>query len=148
MIKNYRAILLLGTAVLASSCTPTIAKRGNLLEDTQIQQIVPGVHTRKDALSILGSPTTQSPFDDKIWYYIGQETEKSGILDPEITKERIVALTFREDGTIKTIGDIAPNRIDVPVDSHATPTHGNQITVLQQFLGNIGKFNKSSEASR
>ena len=84
--KNMKkkAFLIAGAAglLLLPACSPTVAKRGNMLEDYQVEQVITGIHTRSDVLRILGSPTTQSPFNENIWYYIGQETEKHGILDP------------------------------------------------------------------
>ena len=147
MTKDIQIVLLTTIAFgLLAGCTPTVAKRGNLLEDYQVKQITPGVHTRTDALKILGSPTTQSPFDENIWYYIGQETEKTGILDPQVKKERIVAVTFNETGIIQTIGDIDAGRLAIPLERSKTTTHGNEVTIMQQFLGNIGKFNTSQDA--
>src|SRR5688572_12321947 len=84
--KNYRSFrmnmnktrllpkLLLTAALIAvmPACTPTVAQRGNMLEDYQIKTVIPGIHTRSDVLRLLGSPTTQAPFNDNLWYYIGQ----------------------------------------------------------------------------
>ena len=89
------------------------------------------------------SPTTTAPFDDKIWYYIGQETEKRGILDPEITKERIVEVRFAEDGLLNSIRELPKNAgVDIPIERSKTPTYGNEVTIMQQMLGNVGRFNK------
>ncbi|MCK6418977.1 MAG: outer membrane protein assembly factor BamE, partial [Alphaproteobacteria bacterium] len=78
----------------------------------------------------------------------GQETEKTGIFDPKVLKERIVAVTFDANGTITQVVDIPPGQEDVPFETATTPTHGNEITLMQQFLGNLGKFNNSKEANR
>ena len=141
-----RKKILLSTAVILalSACTPTVAQRGNMLENHQIEQVVIGVHSRTDILRILGSPTTTAPFDDKIWYYIGQETQKKGILDPAVTQERIFVVRFNDQGTVIAMQESEDDRINVPVTRDKTETHGNDITVLQEFLGNIGRFNPNS----
>ena len=100
-MTNIKFLTLATSALLLTgACTPTIAQRGNMLEDYQVEGIVVGVHTRSDVLRILGSPTTQAPFDDNIWYYIGQKTEKRGILDPKVKEERIFKLSFDEGGVV------------------------------------------------
>ena len=104
-------------------------------------QITPFESTRTDVLRNLGSPTTRSTFDPNVWYYIGQETEKRGILDPEVTQERIVLVAFNEEGFVEAIQDVDRERMNIPFVREKTPTHGNENTVLQQFLGNLGKFN-------
>lgn len=134
-----------GVLAGASACTPTIDQRGNMLEDYQLTEIRPGESTRSDVLRTLGSPTTQATFDPKVWYYIGQETEKRGILDPKITKERIVMVAFDEEGVVQVAQDIDRNRINIPFERNKTATHGNEVTFMQQFLGNLGKFNPNTE---
>lgn len=124
-----------------SACTPIVAKHGNLLEDSQIAQIELGKSTRSDVLHVLGSPTTQSTFNPDIWYYIGQITEKRGILDQEIKKERIFEVTFNKDGILQSVEDKSGHRNDIPYDRSKTPTNGNELTILQQLLGNMGRFN-------
>lgn len=137
-----KLILSTVTAIfLAGACSPTINQRGNKLEDYQIQDVVTGIHTRTDVLRLLGSPTTRAPFDDSTWYYIGQETQKRGILDPEVTDERIVVVKFDPEGIVQQVADIDAERLNIPVERSKTPTHGNEMTVMQQLLGNLGRFN-------
>ena len=140
VLTALAAALLAGTA-----CTPTVSQRGNMLEDYQIQGVTAGTHTKSDVLRLLGSPTTQSPFNENIWYYIGQETEKRGILDPKVTKERVIVVLFDEAGTVQTIHEADPSRLDIPIERDKTATHGNDMTFLQQFLGNLGRFNPQAD---
>ncbi len=136
-----KLILTTATLILLGACAPTKAQRGNLLENHQVEKVVVGVHTRTDILRLLGSPTTKAPFDDRTWYYIGQETEKRGILDPAIVEERIVAVKFNPQGIVQSLEDIDSQRTDIPLARSKTPTHGNDMTMMQQLLGNLGKFN-------
>lgn len=135
-------------ALSTAACTPTIAQRGNMLQDYQISEVQKNIHTRTDVLRILGSPTTQATFDQNIWYYIGQETEKRGILDPEVIKERIVVVAFNEEGIVQTVQDIDRGRINVPISDAKTPTHGNDPSLAQEFFGNLGRFNSSGAQAR
>lgn len=118
-----------------------VAQRGNMVEDFQMQQITPHESTRSDVLRNLGSPTSKSTFDPNVWYYIGQKTEKRGILDPQVVEERIILVAFNEEGFVEAIQDIDRERMNIPYAREKTPTHGNETTVMQQFLGNLGKFN-------
>lgn len=137
-----KKFLFLGmTAAVLSACSPTVNKRGNMVDDFQLKQVTPGVHTRTDVLKIMGSPTTMAPFDDNLWYYIGQETEKRGILDEDITAERIIAVKFDEQGNVMKVQEMKNDRLAIPIERDKTPTHGNQLSFTQQLLGNLGKFN-------
>ncbi len=137
---------MIATAIsLMPACTPVTATRGNFVEPYQLSEIVPGTHTRSEVMRILGSPTTVAPFNEKIWYYLGQHTEKHGIFDPEIVDERVIIVTFTDSGVVESVTEREGNRVEIPISKRETPTHGNDITVMQQFLGNLGKFNPQEE---
>ncbi len=144
MQKTYRIIFCLIILGITPACTPVTAQHGNLLQDFQIEEVKAGESTRSDVLRLLGSPTTQSTFNNDVWYYIGQETEKRGILDHEVVNERIVAVTFDENGIVNKIENIDGNRQNIPYARTKTPTHGNDLTFMQQLLGNLGRFNGQS----
>ena len=137
-IKTSFCCLILFTA---SACTPVTAQRGNMLEDYQTEEIQVGESTRSDVLKTLGSPTTQSTFDNDIWYYIGQETKKRGILDSEVAQEKIVEIHFSPEGIVTSITSPEVSRENIPYARTKTPTHGSELTFSQQLLGNLGRFN-------
>lgn len=118
-----------------------------MLEDYQIAEVTVGTSTRSDVLRNLGSPTTKSTFDENVWYYIGQETSKKGILDPKVTKERIVLAAFDAEGVLIDLQDVDRARINIPYERSKTPTHGNDITLMQEFFGNLGKFNPQERSA-
>lgn len=126
--------------IIITGCTPVSAQRGNVVQDYQLTDVKAGEHSRSDVLRILGSPTTQSTFNPNIWYYIGQETQKRGILDETVKEERIVIVAFSAEGIVETVQDIDANRLEVPLSKGKTPTHGNDFTFMQQLLGNLGRF--------
>jgi len=134
--------LLLTTALLAcSACTPVQTNRGNMVEDFRMAEVTPGVSNQTNVLKSLGSPTTKAPFDENIWYYIGQEMAKKGIFDPEVTEEKIVVVAFNDEGIVEVIEEVDTNRLEVPKSDRVTPTSGNEVSFLEQLLGNVGKFN-------
>lgn len=135
-------VLFLCAVLATTACTPTRHVRGNMVEDFRLAEVQTGVDTQSEVLRKLGSPTTKAPFDDNVWYYIGQQTAKKGILDPEVEKERIVVVFFDQAGVVSRVEDVDPHRMDIPYVREKTPTSGNEITVMQQLLGNLGRFNK------
>ena len=139
-MKNILASALLLTTLTA--CTPVTANRGNFLDDYQMKEVVAGQDSRDEVIRKIGSPTSISPFNDNIWYYLGQKTEKRGIFDPKVTDERIVVVTFGQDGLVDSMVQRKEGREDVTLVKRTTPTSGNEITFVQQMLGNLGKFNK------
>ncbi len=148
MTKRLTFIFCLSLLPLGiGACTPTQATRGNIVEDYRMAEIIPGVSTRTNVLQSLGSPTTQAPFDDNVWYYIGQKTEKTGIFDPKVVDKKMIVVAFNADGIVDTIEKINADGIDVPNVRRKTPTSGNEITVMEQLIGNVGRFNKQKEGA-
>lgn len=141
-IASMKKTLLI-TVCLASltACTPTQTNRGNMVEDFRLAEVTPGISTRNNVLKSLGSPTTTAPFDENVWYYIGQKMEKRGIFDPEVVDEKVVVVAFDDQGIVQTLQEVEADRLDVPTVDRKTPTSGNEVTVLEQLLGNVGKFN-------
>ena len=127
--------------VAINACTPTQTNRGNMVEDFRINEVVPGISTRQNVLKSLGSPTTTAPFNDNVWYYIGQKMEKKGVFDPKVTEERVVMAQFDDQGILQKLEEIDNTRQEVPTVKRETPTGGNEVTALEQILGNVGKFN-------
>ncbi len=131
--------------VALGACAQSVNVRGNLPEPENLSKISPGVHSREDVASLLGSPSTISTFQDDKWYYIGQKTTQFAFFAPEVLERKIIEISFDSAcmvaaSKIYTLED--GQEID-PVD-RMTPTEGKKLTILQQLLGNVGKFNTES----
>ena len=144
-MKNLIALFL--TTGLICACTPTQSNRGNLVEDFRLEEVTPGVSTRTNVLKSLGSPTTVAPFDNNVWYYIGQKMEKKGIFDPEVVDEQILVVAFNDKGILQTIEKRDADRVNVPTVRRKTHTGGNDVSLIEQLLGNVGRFNKNGDPS-
>ncbi len=145
--RNFTPAILTLALLLGAACTPIQATRGNIVEDYRMSEVIPGVSSKTNVLKSLGSPTTQAPFDENVWYYIGQKTEKRGIFDPKVVEDKVVVVAFRDDGIVDVIEEVNANQINVPKVRRKTPTSGNDITVMEQLIGNVGRFNKQKESA-
>ena len=137
-----RLVVAASIAVAAAGCSPVTATRGNLIDDDRFQRIAVGRSTANDVAAVFGSPTTVSTFDRRTWYYIGQRTEKVAFFDPEIVERRVVRVEFTETGIVAGIDDLdLDDAQTVELVERETPTLGRRLTVLEQLLGNFGRFN-------
>ena len=144
-MKKFIPILLVSASLAGflGACTPMVSNRGNMIKDYQLTTLQPGISTRSDVLRALGSPTTQDAFDENNWFYIGQVKEKKGIFDAKVTDERIVQVTFNNEGIVQSIKDVGGKGESIPYQRAKTPTSGNEVTVMQQLIGNVGRFNNA-----
>ena len=137
-----RASLLAGILALGlGACAKDIRIRGHIPDAEVVSKISPGVHSRVDIQSLLGSPSTVSTFLDSKWYYIGQKSTQFAFFEPEVLERTVLVVSFDAAGLVETTRtyDLADGQTIDPVD-RITPTEGREITILQQLLGNIGKF--------
>lgn len=137
-----RASLLAGIlAVGLGACAQDIRVRGNFPDSEVVSKINPGVHSRIDIQSLLGSPSTVSTFMDSKWYYIGQKSTQFAFFEPEVLERTVLVVSFDAAGLVVTTRTYAledGQTID-PV-GRITPTEGREISILQQLIGNLGKF--------
>ena len=144
----FKYFLLFGVVLCTGvACSPHRSTHGNLVEEKRIQKLEIGQFTKNDVVQTLGSPTSRAAFNDNIWYYIGLETVKQGFLDPKIENKRVFVATFDENDLLSSFEEQTADGIDIPIVARETPTHGTEMTVLEQFLGNVGRFNSDGDTS-
>jgi len=95
------AVALLGLA--ATACAPTVATRGNMTDPDAVASIRTGSTTRDQVASLLGTPTSVGTFDQNVWYYIGQKTEKTAFFKPEVLERRVVVVQFNDAGVVSDL---------------------------------------------
>lgn len=133
--------VLLGGCGVTRVFNPTHARRGALVEEEALKQLVPGTSTRADATSLLGSPTSRATFDDNTWLYITQITSTRIGRTPGVTMQKVLVLQFEPNGTLKSLHQL--DREDgkqIAMAPGATPSPGSEASFMQQLLGNVGRF--------
>lgn len=106
-----------------------------------LKELVPGVSTKKDVTSLIGSPTVHATFDDNQWIYISETNySRIGRL-PGVMKQDVTVMNFSPAGTLTSVKNLTQEDArDISVASGATPSPGSEASFLQQLLGNVGKY--------
>ena len=145
--KRLSFILAAGVVVLAlSACESRLDTRGNLLDPELVVEITPGEQNRDEVAAILGSPSSITPFGSDTWYYISQRTETFAFLAPKVTERKILVVKFDKDGKVAKVNTVGleAGQVINPIQ-RKTMTHGNKMTVIEQLVGNLGRFKKSKQ---
>ncbi len=126
-----------------AACAPDVVLRGNLPDPDRIAEIHPGKTTKNDVISILGSPSTISVFDPNSWYYVSKRTKQVAFLDPDVLDQQVYIIRFNGD-VVQAIGhkNLKDGELIEPAPGE-TPAPGRHLTFMEQFVGNIGRFNSS-----
>ena len=140
--------LLLATALLGAvaACTPTIDVRGNTPTPERLAEVKPGKVTRSDVSALLGTPSSTSTFGDENWYYISSKIETYAFYKPEEIERQVVSISFDKSGVVKDVQTLTlKDGKVVDIQGRETPTAGRDMSILEQLLGNVGKFNKGAK---
>ena len=128
-------------AALLSACAPDIVQRGNLPDPELLARIQPGTQTRNQVSDLLGSPSSVATFGEEVWYYISSQTKTIAFYEPDILDQKVVAISFDDAGRVKNIRTYGlEDARDIEPIARTTPTGGREITVLEQLVGNLGRF--------
>lgn len=129
-------------AVLLAACTPQMDSHGEHVDPDRLQTIRPGVQNRDEVARILGSPASTSAFGDESWYYISDVTETYSIFDTDVTERQVVTVRFDQQGVVKEVDLFGLERgREVELVDRETPSFGESGSLLDQFMGNLGRFN-------
>ena len=139
----------LALPLFLAGCEPTIANRGNLLDEDRIAQVKVGASSKNDVFEALGSPSAVSTFDDNTWYYIGQRTEREAFFDPVVTDRKVIQVSFDDTDHVRALDRIGLDQaVDVEPLDQTTPAAGRELTFIEQLLGNVGRYGGKSKKKK
>lgn len=140
-----RASVAAALALPIAACSGNVQVHGNMPDPELVSEIQPGNYGRRDVAGLLGSPSTVSTFEDSKWYYVGERTSKFAFFKPKVLERNILVVSFDDNGLVADTRTytLADGREIDPVD-RITPTEGRDLTILQQLIGNLGRFSPES----
>lgn len=143
-------LALLGTmaALALQGCDSIIDYRGFAPTPGSVEKLEAGTQSREDVIRLIGTPTAVATFNPNVWYYISARQEYWGPSKPWITEQSVIQISFDESGRVQTIKyyDLADAQ-NITMVARITPTSGKELTVLEQILGNVGKFSGPRQQS-
>jgi len=126
---------------LLGGCETVIDQRGFAPTPGSLEKLEIGSQSREDVVRLIGSPSAVATFNPNTWYYISQKQETYAFFKPEILEQNVLQLTFNESGRLQAMKkyDLSDGR-DIEMVSRITPTAGKELTILEQIMGNVGRF--------
>ena len=118
-----------------------VVQRGNRITGDQLREITPGVQTKNDVRTVLGSPTQTGMFGDDEWYYISSSTRQRPGRQLVVRDRQTIVVEFDRSGVVRRIRALGEDDArPVEMVSRETPVPGNERTLLQALFGNVGRF--------
>ncbi|MBL8645113.1 MAG: outer membrane protein assembly factor BamE [Rhodospirillaceae bacterium] len=147
---RFVSVFKLGTALAAAltlaGCIKDIDARGNLPPEDAMAKLAPGEQTRQDVQNLLGTPSTTAVFDTETWYYISAQTTQYAFYPVEELERTVYAVHFDQRGILKDVRKLTgDDGREIQVASRETATKGREYSLIEQLIGNLGRFNAGKE---
>ncbi len=133
--------------VLLSACVTTV-NRGHLKEDEAVSHIKVGVTTRGEVAKELGTPSSESSFGNKTWYYISTIKQNRSILSPKIVDQHAIEIVFDSNDVVSSLKEYSlADSKHIEIARQVTPTEGQHLGFFEQIFANLGRFNKNDNGA-
>ena len=141
-----RCALAFGGLLVLTGCAKDIDARGNQPPSDAISRLAPGEQTRQDVQNLLGTPATTSVFDNETWYYISSQTTQYAFYPTEELERTVYAVEFDKRGILSEVRKLDANSgREIQIASRETVTKGREYSMIEQLIGNLGRFNAGKE---
>jgi outer membrane protein assembly factor BamE (lipoprotein component of BamABCDE complex) len=143
-------LALLGTmaALALFGCESIIDYRGFAPTPGSVEKLEAGTQSREDVIRLIGTPTSVATFNPNVWYYITQTQDTYAFFKAQIIEQKVMQLNFDDAGRLKTIKNYdLKDAQDISMVARITPTAGKELTILEQLMGNVGKFSGPRQQS-
>jgi outer membrane protein assembly factor BamE (lipoprotein component of BamABCDE complex) len=149
-LVKYFLRVALPCIILATAGCMSKVDVGGYVDDVDIgSHVIIGESTRDDVVEQLGSPSARSSFGDEAWYYISDRMETVAFFKPEVVDQKVTRISFNEYGYVSSIEQLdRKNAMNFRSVSRETPTEGHSMTIMEQLVGNVGRFNGPPSARR
>ena len=129
-------------AVAVAGCSPLYRNHGYVPSDEDLEQIVVGVDSRESVADIVGTPTTGGVTGAQGYYYVSQRMRTFAYREPEVIEREIVAISFDEAGMVENIERYGLEDGNVVrLSRRVTASSVQDLSILRQLIGNLGRFN-------
>lgn len=127
--------------LLLTGCSADINVRGSVLDPDRVKSIKVGVQNKAAVRNLLGSPTNIAPFSGETWYYISQQDRTPAFRQNRSISRTVFAVSFDDNGIVKKIRNLSlADGKKVAFVERQTPTPGREFSLIQQLIGNLGRF--------
>ncbi len=134
--------------MVLAACAPKVDNHGYMKDAEWKDNIVIGKTTKDEVTAKFGSPSAQNTFGAETWYYITSRQETVAFLKPEVVDQETIRVEFDQAGVVSNVvayDKSSGKQFDIV--KRTTPTEGHSMGVIEQFLGNIGRFNSPGGGS-
>ncbi len=143
-LRMFLKKLFILTVLLILSGCQTVDLRGQFISDNVVNEINSKKLNKSEVINLVGTPTYVPDYTDNTWYYIQRSLTRRAWFEPKVVSQRIVQIAFEKNN--KVIGAILQKdtqKEDIKIEPSYTKTYGTEKNIIQSFVKNIARFNKT-----
>ncbi len=116
--------------------------RGYQLDEQALAKVQVGKTDKREALNLMGTPSTTSTVGGDAWYYIGQKMHRALAFMPvQTTDQNVLAIYFDKGGKVARIANYGMKDGKVfDFVSNTTPTGGQEPSFLKNIMTGLFRF--------
>ncbi len=134
---------IIASLAFIAACTPQERQHGYVLKESQLAEIKVGESTKEDVIRKFGSPSTRSTFGSERWYYVSTVSDNIAFVNKGTSKQQVTEIEFDEFENVKNIANFSEkDSRQIALSEDKTKTEGNRFSLIQQLVGNVGRFTK------
>jgi outer membrane protein assembly factor BamE (lipoprotein component of BamABCDE complex) len=146
---SRRIFLFAAIAAVLAGCQPSVDYRGYQARSGDLAKVQVGM-PKTEVEALLGSPSTTASIalQGDSYYYISSRVEQTAFLNPVETERQVFAVRFDNNDQVVSFANYAMEDGQIiDFNTRKTPTKGKELTIVQQLLGNVGRFKSTGRAS-
>lgn len=123
-----------------TACGSTHTTHGQIIPQENLAMLEEGQHDKLAVLRFLGSPSSETPFEENKWLYITTKTESRAFNHDEVVARDILIVEFDDNQKLSKIHQLSQeNGRNITPLPQQTRTQGQSLGILDQMLDNLGR---------
>ena len=121
---------------------------GDVPEDIRVKAVKVGKHNKDDVVRLLGSATSITLFEKESWLYIESKEQNRVFFPAKEIERKVIQITFNSNGIVEKVNTLSlEDGQEIALEKSITPVSGKDLSVVDELIGNFGRFpaNKRSE---
>ena len=140
-MRVYRFFLVfILLSFLLTGCAPSEFVRGHVVRDYRVSDFKIGETTKKEILSLVGSPSLVSA-DGSSWYYVSSRSVSASLFPEKIKDRQLYELTFDGQGMLSGWDRRGGEGfLVVDMDTGVTKDPDAELNIFRELFGRIGSI--------
>jgi outer membrane protein assembly factor BamE (lipoprotein component of BamABCDE complex) len=147
-MRVYGKMMLAAAAIaLAAPLSGCIGYDGNFdrgyqIDESSLAKVQVGKTDKREALNLMGTPSTTSTVGGDAWYYIGQKESRGlAFMPAKTTDQHVLAIYFGKSGKVTRIANYGMKDGHVfDFISRTTPTGGAEPDFVSNIMTGLFRF--------